>query len=329
MQIRELGRSGLKVSVQGLGCMGMSEFYSGFDDVESVATIHRALELGVTFLDTADVYGPHKNEELVGKAIKGKRDQVVLATKFGIVRDPKNPNVRGASGKPDYVRQSCEASLRRLGVETIDLYYQHRVDPNTPIEETVGAMAELVKAGKVRYLGLSEASPGTLRRAAKVHPIAALQTEYSLWTRDPEGEILATCRELGIGFVAYSPLGRGFLTGQFRKFDDLPADDYRRQSPRFQGENFQKNLELVRRVEEMAREKGCTASQLALAWVMAQGNDIVPIPGTKRRKYLEENVTASGVGLTKEDLRRIDEVFPPEAAAGARYPEHMMVLVNG
>jgi len=329
MQIRELGRSGLKVSVQGLGCMGMSEFYSGFDDVESVATIHRALELGVTFLDTADVYGPHKNEELVGKAIKGKRDQVVLATKFGIVRDPKNPNVRGVSGKPDYVRQSCEASLRRLGVETIDLYYQHRVDPNTPIEETVGAMAELVKAGKVRYLGLSEASPGTLRRAAKVHPIAALQTEYSLWTRDPEGEILATCRELGIGFVAYSPLGRGFLTGQFRKFDDLPADDYRRQSPRFQGENFQKNLELVRRVEEMAREKGCTASQLALAWVMAQGNDIVPIPGTKRRKYLEENVTASGVGLTKEDLRRIDEVFPPEAAAGARYPEHMMVLVNG
>src|SRR5271157_922235 len=329
MQIRELGRSGLKVSVQGLGCMGMSEFYSGFDDVESVATIHRALELGVTFLDTADVYGPYENEELVGKAIKGKRDQVVLATKFGIVRDPKNPNVRGVSGKPDYVRQSCEASLRRLGVETIDLYYQHRVDPNTPIEETVGAMAELVKAGKVRYLGLSEASPGTLRRAAKVHPIAALQTEYSLWTRDPEGEILATCRELGIGFVAYSPLGRGFLTGQFRKFDDLPADDYRRQSPRFQGENFQKNLDLVRQVEEMAREKGCTASQLALAWVMAQGNDIVPIPGTKRRKYLEENVAASGVGLTKEDLRRIDQLFPPEAAAGARYPEHMMVLVNG
>lgn len=329
MQIRELGRSGLKVSVQGLGCMGMSEFYSGFDDVESVATIHRALELGVTFLDTADVYGPHKNEELVGKAIKGKREQIVLATKFGIVRDPKNPNVRGVSGKPDYVRQSCEASLGRLGVETIDLYYQHRVDPNTPIEETVGAMAELVRAGKVRYLGLSEASPGTLRRAAKVHPIAALQTEYSLWTRDPEGEILATCRELGIGFVAYSPLGRGFLTGQFRKFDDLPADDYRRQSPRFQGENFQKNLDLVRRVEEMAREKGCTASQLALAWVMAQGNDIVPIPGTKRRKYLEENVAASGVGLTKEDLRRIDQVFPPEAAAGARYPEHMMGLVNG
>jgi len=329
MQIRELGRSGLKVSAQGLGCMGMSEFYTGFDDAESVATIHRALELGVNFLDTADVYGPHKNEELVGRAIKGKRDQIVLATKFGIVRDPKNPNLRGVNGKPEYVRQSCEASLRRLGVETIDLYYQHRVDPNTPIEETVAAMAELVKAGKVRYLGLSEASPKTLRRAAKVHPITALQTEYSLWTRDPEGEVLATCRELGIGFVAYSPLGRGFLTGQFRRFDDLPADDYRRHSPRFQGENFQKNLDLVRRVEEIAREKGCTASQLALAWVMAQGNDLVPIPGTKRRKYLEENVASNSVKLSKEDLRRIDDAFPPEAAAGARYPEQIMALVNG
>jgi len=327
MQKRRLGDE-LTVSALGLGCMGMSEFYGRGDEAESIATMHRAIDLGANFLDTADMYGIGRNEELVGRVLRGRRDQVVLATKFGNVRGPQGEFL-GVSGRPEYVRGACEASLKRLGVEVIDLYYQHRVDPATPIEDTVGAMAELVRAGKVRYLGLSEAAPATLRRACAVHPIAALQTEYSLWTRDPEREILATCRELKVGFVAYSPLGRGFLTGCFQTTGDLAEDDFRRHHPRFEGENFQRNLRLAEAVKEMAGEKGCTPAQLVLAWILAQGTDIVPIPGTKHVRYLEENLGALQVRLTADEVRRIEEVFPQGVTAGQRYPATAMRFVNG
>jgi aryl-alcohol dehydrogenase-like predicted oxidoreductase len=327
MEQRALGRQGLVVPALGLGCMGMSEFYAGATEQESIATIHRAVDVGVGLLDTADMYGPFKNEELVGRALRGRRDRVVLATKFGNQRGADGAFL-GVNGKPEYVRACCDASLRRLGVDRIDLYYQHRVDPKVPIEETVGAMAELVRAGKVRFLGLSEAAPETIRRAAKVHPIAALQTEYSLWSRDPEDQILPTIRELGIGFVPYSPLGRGFLTGRFRRFEDLPASDYRRNSPRFQGENFEKNLRLVDRIREIASEKGVKPSQLALAWVLAQGKDVVPIPGTTTREHLEENVAAAAIALSREELARIERVAPKGVAAGERYPAAGMASVN-
>jgi aryl-alcohol dehydrogenase-like predicted oxidoreductase len=320
MEKRKLGTQGLEVTKEGLGCMGMSEFYGSADEDEATATIERALELGIDFLDTADMYGPFTNEKLVGRAIAGRRDDVVLATKFGNQRG-EDGSFQGVNGRPDYVRSAAEASLQRLGVDTIDLYYQHRVDKQVPIEETVGAMKELVDEGKVRYLGLSEASPETITRANAVHPISALQTEYSLWTRDPEENVLPTVRELGIGFVAYSPLGRGFLSGRFRKPEDIPEDDFRRRNPRFQGENFKRNLELVERVEEIAEEKGVTAGQLALAWVMSRGDDVVPIPGTKRREYLEENAAAADVELTDDDLARIEEAAPHGATAGDRYPD--------
>ncbi|GAB3779401.1 aldo/keto reductase [Dyella agri] len=330
MQTRTLGNNGPKVSALGLGCMGMSDFYGQRDDAESIATIQHALDRGLSLLDTADMYGPHINEELVGKAIKGRREQAFIATKFGIVRDPADPQARGVDGRPEYVRAACEGSLKRLGIETIDLYYQHRVDPNVPIEETVGAMAELVQAGKVRHLGLSEASAATLERASKVHPIAALQSEFSLWTRDPEDNgVLDACRRLGIAFVAYSPLGRGFLTGAIRSPDDFEADDYRRSNPRFQGENFARNLALVDKVKTLAADKGCSPAQLALAWVLAQGKDVLAIPGTKQRSRLDENLGALDVTLSPGDLAAIDAVFPAEAVAGARYAAASMTHING
>jgi aryl-alcohol dehydrogenase-like predicted oxidoreductase len=327
MQQRTLGRKWPAVSAIGLGCLGMSDFYGPGNDEESTATIHEAIDLGVTFFDTADMYGVGRNEILVGKALKGKRDNVFLATKFGNVRGADG-SFLGVSGKPEYVRSACEASLKRLGMETIDLYYQHRVDADTPIEDTVGAMAELVRAGKVRYLGLSEAGAATIRRAYKIHPITALQTEYSLWTRDVETEILSVCRELGIGFVPYSPLGRGFLTGKFKSKEDFAASDFRRNNPRFQDENIQRNLELVKFIKRLASEKKCTASQLALAWVLAQGSDIVPIPGTRRSKYLRENIQATEVKLSTDDIRKLNEAFPPGVAAGERYPAGGMVRIN-
>ena len=328
MQTKPLGSQGLHASQLGLGCMGMSDFYGQRNDEESIQVIHRAYELGTTFFDTADMYGPYTNEVLVGKAIQPFRNNIVLATKFGIVRDPENPTKRGFNGKPEYVQTSCEGSLKRLGVDVIDLYYLHRKDPDTPIEETVGAMARLKDQGKIKAIGLSEVNAETLRRAHAVHPITALQTEYSLWSRDPEDELLQACQELGIAFVAYSPLGRGFLTGQFKSFEDFEQDDYRRHSPRFQGENFTKNLQLVQKIETLAQQKGCTAAQLALAWVLAQGEYIFPIPGTKRIKYLEENIAAVNISLTPAELDEINEIAPKGAAAGMRYPENMMHTVN-